>query len=149
MTVVAAAPLGAPAISVMPIGWALAIDVGTAVLGIVPLLCFRIPQDFSAVKKEKGLWTDFREGVELVWHMPVLRQLYILLGVVVLAVMPTFTLVPLLVKEHFGGGASEVALMEGLAGVGMLTGGLLVAVLAPRRPMRWIHIFCAARARWT
>lgn len=43
-TVVAAAPLGALAISVMPMGWALGIDVGTALLGIVPLLVFRIPQ---------------------------------------------------------------------------------------------------------
>lgn len=144
LTVVAAAPLGALAISVMPIGWALAIDVVTAVLGIVPLLCFRIPQDFGVQGKEGGLWSDFREGVELVWHTPGLRQLYILLGVVVLAVMPTFTLVPLLVKEHFGGGASQVALLEGLAGVGMLTGGLLVAVMVPRRPVRWILLGFAA-----
>jgi DHA3 family macrolide efflux protein-like MFS transporter len=40
---VAAAPLGALAISVMPIGLALGIDVVTAVLGIVPLLIYRIP----------------------------------------------------------------------------------------------------------
>ncbi|WCM91583.1 MFS transporter [Acidovorax sp. NCPPB 2350] len=144
LTVVAAAPLGALAISAMPIGWALAIDVATALLGIVPLLFFRIPQDFAAGAEKKGLWSDFREGVELVWHTPGLRQLYILLGVVVLAVMPTFTLVPLLVKEHFGGGASQVALLEGLAGVGMLAGGLLVAVMAPRRPVYWILLGFAA-----
>lgn len=144
LTLVAAAPLGALAISVMPMGWALAIDVGTAVLGIVPLLLFRIPQDFGEKRHPQGLWTDFREGVQLVWHTPGLRQLYLLLAAVVLAVMPTFTLVALLVKQHFGGGASQVALMEGLAGIGMLTGGLLVAALAPRRPVRWILLGFAA-----
>lgn len=150
LTVVAAAPLGALAIGVMPIGWALSIDVITAVLGIVPLLCFRIPQEFGSRDAKQGLWSDFREGLALVWHSPGLRQLYLLLGVVVLAVMPTFTLVPLLVKTHFGGAAAQVALLEGLAGVGMLTGGLLVAVLAPRRPVRWILLgfatSCAALA---
>tara|TARA_B100001105_G_scaffold245254_1_gene227752 strand:- start:2117 stop:3358 length:1242 start_codon:yes stop_codon:yes gene_type:complete len=144
LTLVAAAPLGALAISVMPMGWALAIDVATAVLGIVPLLFFRIPQDFGQKRHRQGLWTDFREGVQLVWHTPGLRQLYLLLAAVVLAVMPTFTLVALLVKQHFGGGAAQVALMEGLAGIGMLTGGLLVAALAPRRPVRWILLGFAA-----
>jgi len=144
LTVVAAAPLGALAIGVMPIGWALAIDVVTAVLGIVPLLFFRIPQDFASGGQKKGLWSEFREGVDQVWHTPGLRHIYILLGVVVLAVVPTFTLVPLLVKEHFGGSVSQVALLEGLSGVGMLTGGLLVAVMAPRRPVYWILLGFAA-----
>ena len=74
----------------------------------------------------------------MVWHTPGLRQLYLLLGVVVLAIMPTFMLVPLLVKVHFGGGASQVALMEGLAGGGMLLGGMLMAAMAPRRLVLWI-----------
>ena len=144
LTVVAAAPLGALAIGVMPMGWALAIDVVTALLGIVPLLFFRIPQAFDVKGEKKGLWSDFREGFDVVWHTPGLRQLYLLLGMVVLSVMPTFTLLPLLVKEHFGGGASQVALMESLAGAGMLTGGLLVALMAPRRPVRWILLGFAA-----
>lgn len=137
LTVVAAAPLGALAIGAMPIGWALSIDVFTALLGIVPLLCFRLPQAIDRQARENGLWGEFREGLHLVWHTPGLRQLYLLLGMVVLAVMPTFVLVPLLVKVHFGGGAPQVALMEGLAGGGMLLGGMLMAALAPRRLVRW------------
>lgn len=140
LTVVAAAPLGALAISVMPIGWALGIDVFTAVLGVVPLLLFRVPQVFDAGTRANGLWREFREGVHLVWRAPGLRRLYLLLGMVVLAIMPTFMLAPLLVKTHFGGGAPHVALMEGLAGAGMLLGGLLMAAIAPRRLVCWILI---------
>ena len=55
-------------------------------------------------------------------------MLYGLLGLVVLTVMPTFALTPLLVKQHFGGGVNEVALMEGLAGIGMIAGGILISV---------------------
>ena len=139
MTTVAAAPLGALAISVMPLGWALGIDVATALLGIVPLLVFRIPQmRDTPLAGAQGLWHECREGFHLVWHDPRLLRLYTLLGVVVLVIMPAFTLVPLLVKEHFSGGATQVALMEGLAGLGMLLGGILVAVRAPRRQIHWV-----------
>lgn len=144
LTLVIAAPLGALAISVMPIGWALALDVFTAVLGIVPLLLFSIPQSFAASPGARNLWHEFREGAIMVWQTPGLRQLYILLGTVVMVIMPTFTLVPLLVKEHFGGGVSQVALMEGLAGLGMVLGGLLVAAIAPRRKLLWILLGFAA-----
>nr|WP_221276849.1 MFS transporter [Deinobacterium chartae] len=130
---VAAAPLGALAISVLPLSAALAIDLVTAVLGIVPLLFFRVPQLRIPPEQQQGVWADFREGLALVWHHRGLRHLYLLLGVVVTVIMPTFTLTLLLVREHFGGGAGQVALMEGLSGVGMLLGGLLVTALAPRR----------------
>lgn len=150
LTVVAAAPLGALAIGTLPIGWALSIDVLTALLGIVPLLCWRIPQPARGEAGRTGLWSEFREGLHLVWRTPGLRRLFLLLGAVVLAVMPTFVLVPLLVKEHFAGGAAQVALMEGLAGAGMLLGGLLMAALAPRRLVRWtlfgFAVSCAALA---
>ncbi|MDQ8730237.1 MFS transporter [Bradyrhizobium sp. LHD-71] len=134
---VAAAPLGALAISVMPIGLALGIDVLTAVLGIVPLLIYRIPQPQDPADRRTSLWGEFRAGVQLVWHDAGLLHLFGLLGAVVLVVMPTAMLVPLLVKEHFGGGAPQVAVMEALWGLGMLAGGTVVAVLAPRRFVRW------------
>ncbi|WP_294312359.1 hypothetical protein [uncultured Chryseobacterium sp.] len=56
-TLVAGAPLGALAITAMPLGWALSIDVFTALLGIVPLFFFTIPQ----FTKEKTKAPFFRE----------------------------------------------------------------------------------------
>ncbi|MCE1230114.1 MAG: MFS transporter [Firmicutes bacterium] len=138
LTVVAAAPLGALAISLMPLGWALSIDVFTAILGIAPLMIYTIPQTFAPDTHATSLWRSFKEGANLVWKNPGLRRLYALLGAVVLVIMPSFTLVPLLVKEHFGGGPSHVALMEGLSGLGMMAGGLAVAALVPRRQILWV-----------
>ncbi|WP_240740886.1 MFS transporter [Deinococcus sp. Arct2-2] len=137
---VAAAPLGALAISVMPLQGALLIDVFTALLGIVPLLIYKIPQIRTPKDQRLGVWKEFREGVSLVWNHPGLRRLYALLAVVVLAIMPTFTLTPLLVKQYFGGGAGQVALMEGLSGIGMIAGGLLVAALNPKRRIATVLI---------
>lgn len=135
---IAAAPLGALAISVMPIGYALSIDVATAVLGVVPLLIYAIPQKRVPKEHRSTLWAEFREGVVLVRNDPILWRVYLLLTAVVLVLMPSFTLVPLLVKEHFGGGAPQVALIEGLGGVGMVAGGMIVTALAPKRLMLWI-----------
>lgn len=137
MTVVAA-PLGALAIGIMPIGMALGIDVLTALIGIAPLLVFRIPQSAPRPADRTGIWSEFRSGVHLVWGHPGLRRLYGLVAAVVLVVMPSLTLVPLLVKEHFAGGAGQVAIMEGVAGAAMLAGGLMVAALPARQPMPWI-----------
>lgn len=139
-TLVAVAPLGALAIGAMPIGWVLSIDVFTALLGIVPLLCFRIPQPAERHMHEMGLWGDFREGLHLVSHMPGLRQLFMLLAMVALAVMPTIVLVPFVIKMHCDGcaSASRVAQMEVLAGGAMLLGCMLMAAaMDPRRLVHW------------
>lgn len=142
VTLVASAPLGAFAISILPLGWALGIDVITAILAIVPLFMFTIPQ----IRQPKSsdflgkIKTEFIEGLSLVWQNHGLRRLYGLLGCVVLIVMPSYTFVPLLVKEYFNGGATEVGVMEGLAGVGMLLGGVIVTAMAPKRKIVWILI---------
>ncbi len=124
---IAAAPLGALALAFLPFQGALMIDVVTAVLGIVPLLMYAIPQT-KRLETKTSVWTDFKEGLAYVKNRQGLLMLYGLLGLVVLTVMPTFALTPLLVKQHFGGGVNEVALMEGLAGIGMIAGGILISL---------------------
>ncbi|WP_294248339.1 MFS transporter [uncultured Chryseobacterium sp.] len=140
-TLVAGAPLGALAITAMPLGWALSIDVFTALLGIVPLFFFTIPQFMKEKSKApflREIISELGEGIALVWKDSGLKRLFLLLGGIVLVIMPTFTFVPLLVKEHFKGGVEEVGLMEGLAGAGMVAGGILVTIMAPKRKMTWI-----------
>lgn len=129
---VAAAPLGALALAFLPLHGALTIDVVTALLAIVPLLCFAIPQPHRDHDRRMGLVADFREGLSTVVRNRGLLLLYGVLGLVVLTIMPTFTLTPLLVKQHFGGGVNEVAVMEGLSGVGIILGGVLMSAVSLR-----------------
>lgn len=126
---IAAAPLGALLLAFLPFEGALLVDVVTALLGIVPLLVYAIPQVRRSAAQRTGLWADFVGGAQVVLHNRGLLMLYGLVGLVVLTIMPTFTLTPLLVKEHFGGGVNEVALMEGLAGIGIIAGGALIAAV--------------------
>jgi DHA3 family macrolide efflux protein-like MFS transporter len=144
LTQIVAAPLGAQAISRLSIGWALSIDVLTALLGIAPLLVLDIPQARPRGGTPVTLARELRAGLALVWLTPGLRALYGVLGVTALVIVPSFTLLPLLVKQHFGGGAAELARMEGLSGAGMLIGALAVATLAPRRQTLWILVGLAA-----
>ncbi|MEN9933567.1 MAG: hypothetical protein RLZZ387_146 [Chloroflexota bacterium] len=126
---IAAAPLGALLLAFLPFQGALLVDVATALLGVVPLLIFAIPQPRRTDTHTSGLLDDFVAGARVVAHNRGLLLLYALVSLVVLTIMPTFTLTPLLVKEHFGGGVNEVAFMEGLAGIGIIAGGILVAAV--------------------
>ncbi|GAB4188603.1 MAG: MFS transporter [Roseiflexaceae bacterium] len=126
---IAAAPLGALLLAFLPFQGALLVDVVTALLGITPLLAYAIPQPVRGEHQQQGMWADFVGGARLVLHNRGLLLLYVLVTLVVLTIMPTFTLTPLLVKQHFGGGVNEVAFMEGLAGIGIIVGGALIAVV--------------------
>lgn len=139
ITAIMAAPLGALALGLMPLGWALSIDVFTAAVAIGSLLVFRIPQPARAgAGVGSTVLQDLAEGLRYIGRHPGLRHLYALLAGVMLLVMPAFTLVPLLVKQHFGQGPAQVAAVQGFLGAGMVAGGLLMTALAPRRQVPWI-----------
>ena len=135
---VAAAPLGALAIGLMPIGYALGIDVAAALLGLLPLVVYSIPQIKESAKGRPGLWRELCKGVQIVWDDQGLRQLYGLLMATALIIVPAFTLILLLVKEHFGGGAPQVALIGSASGAGTIMGGMLIAAAPPRKNIPWM-----------
>lgn len=144
---IAAAPLGALALALLPLQGALMIDVVTAVLGITPLFFFRIPQPPpAAAKTGNSVLADIREGARYVVHQRGLLALYGVTGLVVLTVLPTFSLTPLLVTQHFGGGVNEVALMEGLAGLGIIAGGVFITVRSWHERRIWLVMFSFAAA---
>lgn len=130
--------LGALAMATMPIGYALSIDVVTALLAVIPLVIFSIPQDRSLEKQH--FMEDLVEGIHIVWHNAGLRVLYGLMALIVLIITPLFTLIPLLVSEHFQGGPSQVALMQFLSAAGMMMGGVVTVSIVPRRKIRWIVV---------
>jgi MFS transporter, DHA3 family, macrolide efflux protein len=128
---IAAAPLGALALAWMPLERALLIDVATALLGIVPLFFYAIPQIRNA-NPNASLLADITEGLRFVRGNSGLVKLYGMLALVILTIFPTFSLLPLLIKDHFKGGINEVALLEGLSGIGMIVGGVFISVWPPR-----------------
>ena len=133
MNIIAPA-LGAFLIQVIPTQGILMIDVGTAAIAVIPLLFFSIPQPVRKNKNGNGepaaktsVWQDMKEGWEYVTHWPSLMALIFLAMLINFLVNPAFTLLPLVVTEHFQKGAVELALLDSVFGVGVIIGGLALS----------------------
>jgi MFS transporter, DHA3 family, macrolide efflux protein len=130
---VTAPPLGAILLSLLPLSGILSIDVITAFLAITPLLAVTIPQPRKAAPPGAGtpapsLLADMRSGLRYMWAWPGLIAILLLAMVINFVVNPAFSLMPLLVTDHFRGGALQLGWLQSGWGVGMLLGGLLLSV---------------------
>ncbi len=122
-------PLGALALTVLSLHTVMLIDVGTAVLAILPLLVVHIPQPQRkpAGRTESSIWSEMREGFRYVWNKSGLMALLIMAAVVNFVINPVFSLLPLYVSQHFGGEAIHLSWMQSAQGVGLVAGGLLLS----------------------
>jgi DHA3 family macrolide efflux protein-like MFS transporter len=126
-----APPLGALLFEVLPIQYILAIDVATAFLAISPLLVITVPQPLRAPDAEGGwrsVLEDMREGMRFVWDWKGLRIIMGMSMIINLVINPGFILLPIVVSDHFGGGAIELAYLQSAGGIGMIVGGILLGV---------------------
>jgi DHA3 family macrolide efflux protein-like MFS transporter len=133
MNIIAPA-LGAFLIQIMPTQGILLIDVSTAALAVIPLLFFSIPQPVRTSTTEGGktvlntsVWQDFREGWRYIVHWPSLMAVIFLAMLVNFLVNPAFSLLPLVVTEHFQKGAYELGLLDSVFGIGVILGGLALS----------------------
>ena len=129
-----APPLGALLISLLPTEQVLAVDIGTAAIAVIPLFFIPIPQPprqaahASGATQRTSYWHDLRAGFLYVVKWPGL------LGVILLAMLlnfllsPASSLLPLLVKQEFHGGAQQLAWVESIFGIGVILGGLALSV---------------------
>lgn len=129
---IASAPLGALLLAVLPMEGILAIDVSTAMLAIIPLLFFQIPQperaDLPAEAQGRStFWQDFRAGFSYVWGWPGLMMIGVMATVINFLLTPAFSLLPILVTKHFNGQAIQLATLESFSGIGFIVGGLILS----------------------
>jgi DHA3 family macrolide efflux protein-like MFS transporter len=128
---VIAAPLGALLLAVLPMQGILAIDVVTALIAVVPLFFFAIPQPEKKVTvegKESSFWEDFRAGLRYVFGWKGLFLTLLMTTAINFLLTPAGTLTPLLVSNFFAGGAKELAWFEASFSIGVIAGGVLLGV---------------------
>jgi MFS transporter, DHA3 family, macrolide efflux protein len=127
---IACPPLGALLLAAMPLYGILLVDVGTAVLAILPLSRVHVPQPQRAAQgaQRPSLWSDMREGLDYILGWPGLMAMLGLAMIFKIALTPAFSLLPLLVSKHLGGGAAQLSLLEAVAGVGIVVGGLALSM---------------------
>ncbi len=122
------APLGAFLLSILPMQGILGIDIGTALLAIGILLFIQIPQPERGSETPATFWQDFKAGFRYIiaW-----RGLVILLGLVMVInffYSATEPLTPLLVTNHFNGGAQQLGWWLASFAAGTVLGGLVLGV---------------------
>ena len=133
-----APPVAAFLMAVLPMQGILAIDVVTASIAIIPLLFLQIPQPvrMEGAAERPRVFRDVAEGLRFLWGR---RGLLILVGIVTLLNLlaaPAFSLLPIYVKDFFGGTAIDLGFMESAFGAGMIAGGVLLAAWGgPKRKM--------------
>ena len=131
---VVAAPLGALLLEVLPIQGILAIDVVTALFAILPLVFIQIPQPERIAQKklrsesQTTFWQDFGAGLQYLLGWPGLLIISLIAVGINFVLTPAFALLPLMVKDHFGGNAIQLGWLESAMGIGIIIGGGLLGV---------------------
>ena len=128
---IVAPPVGALLLQTIPLQAILSIDVVTALLGITPLFFVHVPQPApraEAAGQRPAFWTEMRAGLRYVLAWPGLLALIGMAVVLNLLFSPAGALLPILVTQHFGGGALQLASLDSAEGVGLVAGGLLLSM---------------------
>ncbi|MCB8979965.1 MAG: MFS transporter [Ardenticatenaceae bacterium] len=126
---IVSAPLGALLLALLPMQGVLAVDVITALFAVTPLLFIVVPQpeqsaEELATGQKTPYWTQMRQGLAYVWAWPGILFLMLLAMLVNFVLTPVISLQPLLIADHFGGGAWEFGAMQSTFGIGIIVGGL-------------------------
>jgi DHA3 family macrolide efflux protein-like MFS transporter len=125
------APLGALLLELLPMQGILAIDVGTAMIAILPLLFIAIPQPERKLVEGEAkptLWQDMRAGFAYVTSWRGLMFVLVMATLINFLLNPASALTPLLITEHFQGGALQLGWFEAIFGVGVILGGVALGV---------------------
>ena len=122
--------LGALLMSVLELHFVMLVDVGTAALAVLPLIFVFIPQPEKNESSQTSIsiWSDIKDAFHYLRGWKGMMAIIGLAMIFKIALTPAFSLIPLLVQDHFQGGAGEYSAIEAAAGVGILVGGLLISV---------------------
>ena len=124
---IAGPPLGALFMGIMPLHGVMLVDVGTALLAILPLLWQEIPQPQREARGEPPtIWADMRDGMRYLWGWKGLVAFIVAAMIFKIALTPAFSLFPLLVSQTFQKQAADLSLLQALNGVGVILGGLIL-----------------------
>ncbi len=131
---IVSAPFGALLLELLSMQAILFIDVATAVTAILPLIFMKIPEpnddvDCASLKYQKSsVWQDMKAGLKYVITWPGLLIICLLTILVNFLIFPASSLLPLLVKDFFGGNAIQLNWVESAMGIGVFSGGALLGI---------------------
>jgi MFS family permease len=139
-----------PALAGLVIGWlgesaCFAINAVSYTAVIVSFMFIRVTPTVRAAE-HKAMLQGMREGVVYAWQSRPIRSLLLLLTAVGLLGTPYISLMPVLTREVFQGGADQMGFMVGAAGLGALAGTLYLATRAGVRGLVRLLTYTALAA---
>ena len=121
--------LGALLISLLPLHGVMLFDVATAAFAIVPLLFLRIPQPKpETLEAGEKVFRSLKVAFRFVWQRRGIFYIASLAGFMNFVINPVFVLLPLLVTEHFQGGALQLGWLQSASWAGLIAGGLVLSL---------------------
>lgn len=129
---IVAPPVGALLIGVLPMPGVLAVDIGTALVAVLAVLIVPIPQP-SRLAAAAGsalatFWRDLRDGLGYIRSWIGLMAVMVFAMLLNFVIVPSISLVALLVTNHFGGGVEELAALNSALGIGVVAGGITLGI---------------------
>ena len=126
---IAAPPVGALLLVALPMFGILGIDIITAIIAVLPLFFFVIPQPVceGEGRAQANVLGDLRDGLRYLRQWPGLVHMLGLAAVVELLSVPAYMLTPILVAQYFQGDAFTLGAMNSAYGIGFVVGGLILS----------------------
>ncbi|MET1082670.1 MAG: MFS transporter [Burkholderiales bacterium] len=122
---IVAAPLGALLLAMFSMTGVMMVDVGTALLAILPLLAIRVPRpNRSDDLGQSSVWAETAAGFRYLVRRRGHATLIAMAALINTLLVPAFSLLPLLVLQRLNGGAAQFGWLSSSLGVGLIVGGV-------------------------
>ncbi|HSG45762.1 MAG TPA: MFS transporter [Anaerolineales bacterium] len=131
VSMVATPPLGALLLSLLPIHVIMGIDMVTAAIAIFLLFSINIPQPStqqSINHLSTTVWENVRVGFVFIRQWPALINIMLIAALLNLVLTPAFTLIPILITQHFLGSVFQLGWINAAYGIGTIGGGALLGI---------------------
>jgi len=138
---IAAPPVGALLLDVLPLQSVLAIDIVTALIAVGLLGLVQIPQpkrtDAQTALTPRVVFQDVHAGLRYLVGWPGMLAILLMATLINFLLNPAFALLPLLVTRHFHGGALHLGWLESGYGIGVVLGGVILSIWGGFRRKLW------------
>jgi DHA3 family macrolide efflux protein-like MFS transporter len=124
---IAAPPLGAFLMEVLPMQSVLMVDIGTAALAITCLLFITIPHpERTTLALKLNIIKDMVQSLRYIWSTFGIRIMVVMVSVYCFFATPAYNLFPMLVNKHLGGDVLKLGWLNMVFGIGMILGGVVL-----------------------
>ncbi len=131
--------IGALLINAIPLQYIMLVDISGAILAILALSTVHVPAGQTATRN--GILIEMKEGFLAIRDNKALVRATIPVLLTSMVFMPLGSLLPLMVRQYFNGGAVQGGLVQTLFSIGMLASALVIGMTGgSRRPFGMISL---------